>query len=208
MSEWREIYDFWFGAPGSDGHGDVREFWFASTPEIDREMKARFLDQYHRAAAGEFDSWKSDARGWVALIVLLDQVPRNVFRGDGKSFAADPVALATAKGLVASPLHAELITVEKLFAYLPFEHSENISDQMDCVAFYEAIDDHENKAEWIEFAVMHKDIVAEFGRFPHRNAMLGRESTAAEEAWLQSSDQRFGTVPDDETGAAGGDNGA
>lgn len=201
MSEWREIYDFWFGAPGSEGHGDVREFWFASTPDIDREMQERFLDQYHRAAAGDFQEWKSDARGWVALIVLLDQVPRNVFRGDGQSFAADPVALTAAKELVSSPLHAELITVEKVFAYLPFEHSENIDDQMDCVALYEAIDEHESKAEWIEFAVLHKDIVAEFGRFPHRNEMLGRETTPAEQAWLQSNDHRFGTAPEGEDNA-------
>lgn len=79
MADWRDIYDFWFGAPGSDGHGEVREFWFASTPDIDREIEERFLDQYRRAAAGDFEDWKSDARGWVALIVLLDQVPRMFF---------------------------------------------------------------------------------------------------------------------------------
>lgn len=196
MAEWREIYDFWFGAPGTEGHGNVREFWFASTPDIDRELKERFQDTYHRAATGGLDYWKSDVRGWVALIVLLDQVPRNIFRGNENSFAADAVALSLAKELVASPLHDEMITVEKLFAYLPFEHSENIDDQRKCVAFYEAIDDHESKPEWIEFAVAHLDIVAEFGRFPHRNAMLGRENTPEEEAWLQSSDLRFGTVPE------------
>ena len=197
MADWRDIYDFWFGAPGSDGHGEVREFWFASTPDIDREIEERFLDQYRRAAAGDFEDWKSDARGWVALIVLLDQVPRNVFRGNGQSFAADPVALASARELEASPLHRELITVEKLFAYLPFEHSEQIDDQMKSVALFEAIDHHEQKAEWVEFAVLHKDIVAKFGRFPHRNAILGRESTPEEKAWLEASDQRFGTVPDE-----------
>jgi len=196
MTEWREIYDYWFGAPDSDGHGEVREFWFASTPEIDREIERRFIDQYHKAAAGSFEDWKSDARGWVALIVLLDQVPRNVFRGSGQSFAADPLALAAARALVESPLHDDLITVEKLSAYLPFEHSENIYDQQKCVALYEAIDEHESKAEWIEFAVLHKDIVAEFGRFPHRNEMLDRESTPAENAWLTSNDHRFGTAPE------------
>ena len=102
----------------------------------------------------------------------------------------------------------ELITVEKLFAYLPFEHSENIDDQMKCVAFYEAIDEHESKEGWIEFAILHKDIIAKFGRFPHRNAMLGRVNTAAEEAWLQSSDQRFGTVPESDDSFAEGEEGA
>ena len=75
MAQWREIYDFWFGTPASNGHGDVREFWFASTPDIDRELRDRFQDQYHRAAAGDLENWKLDARGRVALVVLLDQVP-------------------------------------------------------------------------------------------------------------------------------------
>ena len=94
-------------------------------------------------------------------------------------------------------MHRELITVEKLFAYLPFEHSEQIDGQMKSVALFEAIDHHEQKAEWVEFAVLHKDIVAKFGRFPHRNAILGREITPEEKAWLEASDQRFGTVPDE-----------
>lgn len=196
MAEWHDIYDYWFGAPGGVGHGEVREFWFASTPAIDREIEDRFLDRHEQAKGGGFGDWKSNARGWVALIVLLDQVPRNVFRGNPRSFAADPVALAAAKQLVASPRHGELLTVEKLFAYLPFEHSENLDDQEKCVALFEAIDDHESKAEWIEYAVAHRDIVAQFGRFPHRNAILGRQSTPAEEAWLEASDQRFGTVPE------------
>lgn len=208
MAQWREIYDFWFGTPASDGHGDVREFWFASTLDIDRELRDRFQDQYHRAAAGDLENWKLDARGQVALVVLLDQVPWNIFRGDRQSFAAGPVALSAARELVASPLHDELITVEKLFAYLPFEYSENIDDQMKSVAFYEAIDEHESKEGWIEFAVLHKDIMAKFGRFPHRNAMLGRVNTAAEEAWLQSSVQRFGTVPKSDDSFAEGEEGA
>ena len=201
MAEWRKIYDYWFGDPAADGHGEVREFWFASTADTDRELQERFQDMYHRAAEGGFQDWKSDARSWVALIVLLDQVPRNIFRGNGQSFAADPVALATAKELVASPLHAELSTVEKLFAYLPFEHSENIADQLKSVVLFEDIDEHQNKAEWIDFAILHKDIVEKFGRFPHRNAMLGRETTPEEKAWLQSSGQHFGTVPDDSDNA-------
>ncbi len=201
MAEWREIYDYWFGAPAADGHGEFRAFWFASTADTDRELQERFQNMYHRAAEGGFQDWKSDARSWVALIVLLDQVPRNIFRGNGQSFAADPVALATAKKLVASPLHAELITVEKLFAYLPFEHSENIADQLKSVALFEDIDEHQNKAEWIDFAILHKDIVEKFGRFPHRNAMLGRKTTPEEEAWLQSSGQHFSSVPDNSDNA-------
>ena len=132
------------------------------------------------------------------MIVLLDQFPRNIFRGDSRSFAADPQALENARELVASPLHDDLITVEKVFAYLPFEHSENLADQETCLALFRALEPHDAKAEWVDYAVQHRDIIREFGRFPHRNAILGRRNTPAEEAWLASSDQRFGTDGNDE----------
>lgn len=198
MADWEEIYEFWFGAPGSEGHGDVREFWFAGGPSLDEEIRERFTGHYTRAVAGEFDNWTSTARGWISLIVLLDQFPRNIFRGDGQSFAADHIALQNARGLVSSPLHDELITVEKLFAYLPFEHSEDIADQKICLDLYRAIDPHKDKEEWIDFAVQHYDIIEQFGRFPHRNALLSRENTPEEDAWLASSDQRFGTAATDD----------
>ena len=99
---------------------------------------------------------------------------------------------------MASPLHDDLITVEKVFAYLPFEHSENLADQETCLALFRALEPHDAKAEWVDYAVQHRDIIREFGRFPHRNAILGRRNTPAEEAWLASSDQRFGTDGNDE----------
>lgn len=194
MSNWEEIYAYWFGAPGSPAHGEVRDFWFGGGPEIDREITDRFAGDYALAVAGGCDGWKSIPRACVALIVLLDQFPRNMFRGEAKSFASDSRALATAKSLVGSPAHDTLIAVEKVFTYLPFEHSENADDQARSVALYEAMDDHEKKAEWVDFAVQHKVIVDRFGRFPHRNAILGRESTVEETDWLASSDQHFGTV--------------
>lgn len=198
MADWQEIYEFWFGAPDSDGHGEVREFWFGGGPQIDREIRERFLGHYESAAAGQFGNWTSGPRSSIALIVLLDQFPRNIFRGDKRSFAADPLALEYARGLVSGPFHDELITVEKLFAYLPFEHSEDIEDQKTCLDLYRAIDPHDQKEEWIDFAVQHYDIVERFGRFPHRNAILGRDSTPEEEAWLASSDQHFGTVKEED----------
>jgi uncharacterized protein (DUF924 family) len=196
MTDWREIYDYWFGAPGADGHGDVREFWFGGGPSVDSEIQERFGGHYERACAGEFESWNSEARSAVSLIVLLDQFPRNIFRGDPRSFAADSLALGCARQLVDGPLHGDLITVEKVFAYLPFEHSENIEDQKKCVSLYEALEPHASKAEWIDFAVQHLDIIEEFGRFPHRNDILGRMSTPAEETWLATSEHRFGTGGD------------
>jgi len=193
MTEWREIYDYWFGAPGADGHGDVREFWFGGGPSVDREIRQRFGGHYERAIAGEFENWKSEARSAVSLIVLLDQFPRNIFRGDPRSFAVNPMVLRCARQLVDGPLYGELITVEKVFAYLPFEHSEDIEDQKKCVALYEVMEPHDSKAEWIDFAVLHLEIVEQFGRFPHRNDILGRKNTPAEETWLATSEHRFGT---------------
>lgn len=198
MTDWHEIYEFWFGAPDSEGHGDVREIWFGGGLSVDREIQDRFRGHYDRAVAGEFERWKSEARSWISLVVLLDQFPRNIFRGDRRSFAADPLALENARQLIAGPLHDELNTVEKVFAYMPFEHSENIADQEKCIALFRQIDAHDSKDEWVDFAVQHMEIIREFGRFPHRNAILGRENTSAEDAWLASSDQRFGTTADDE----------
>ena len=197
MGDWAEIYEFWFGAPNSEGHGDVREFWFGGGSNVDREIRDRFLGDYHRAVSGDFDGWKSEARSCISLIVLLDQFPRNIFRGDARSYAADPLALASARHLVSSPMHDELITVEKVFAYLPFEHSENIIAQEECVSLFSVLDEHEFKQEWIDYALEHRVIVAEFGRFPHRNNILGRDNTPAEDAWLAASDQRFGTAAGD-----------
>jgi uncharacterized protein (DUF924 family) len=196
MTDWQDIYDYWFGAPGAEGHGEVREFWFGGGPSVDREIQERFGVHYERAIAGEFESWKSEARSAVSLIILLDQFPRNIFRGSSRSFAADPLALRCARQLVDSPLHRELITVEKVFAYLPFEHSEDIEDQKKCVSLYEAMEAHDSKAEWIDFAVQHLEIIEQFGRFPHRNDILGRDHTPAEETWLATSDQRFGAAGD------------
>ena len=196
---WSAIYSFWFGEPGTDGHGNVQENWFGGGPELDEEIGSRFLADYEKAASGEYDVWMSDPQGWVALIVTLDQFPRNMFRGDPKSFATDAKALETAKRIVESEFHDQLITVEKLFAYMPFEHSENKSDQARCVDLFQNIDDHDSKSEWIDYAVEHKIIIDQFGRFPHRNEILGRESTKDEIAWLEHSDQRFGTAAEDES---------
>jgi uncharacterized protein (DUF924 family) len=194
MSGWREIYEFWFGKPNSHGHGDVREFWFGAGLSVDEEIRQRFLGHYESAAAGQLGHWKDEARSWITLIVLLDQFPRNIFRGDKRSFATDPLALEYARGLTSSSSHSDLITVEKLFAYLPFEHSEDVEDQKKCLNLYRSIDPHQKKEEWLDYARQHSDIIDQFRRFPHRNAILARESTWEEEKWLATNDQRFGTV--------------
>ncbi len=196
---WSDVYEFWFGSPGSEGHGMARDFWFGGGPEIDAEIVRRFAKTYEEAISGRLESWFAEPRGAVSLIIVLDQFPRNMFRGSARSFASDHLALANAKKLADSPACETLITVEKMFAYMPFEHSENIEDQNRSVALFNAIDPHEDKGELIQFAVEHRDIIERFGRFPHRNSILGRDSTPEEEAWLQESDQRFGTVSEDDS---------
>ena len=192
MNDWREIYSFWFGEPGSDGHGAVREMWFGGGPEVDAEIGRRFASHYKRAAAGAFDDREGERYSAMALVVLLDQFPRNMFRGTARAFAADPLARDAARHIVDGPLHEELLTVEKLFAYLPFEHSEDIGDQNRCVALFRALEDHEEKQNWVDYAVAHQVIVDKFGRFPHRNEALGRNDTPEEAAWLASNEERFG----------------
>ena len=194
MADWREIYNFWFGEPGSPEHGKVREHWFQGGPDLDLEVRERFEQDYELAARSALADWKDDARSCVALIVLVDQFPRNMYRGEGRAFAADAVALDAARHLVFGPQHDELLPVERLFAYLPFEHSEQLEDQDVCVRLFRSMEDHEKKADWVDYAEQHRDLIKTFGRFPHRNELLGRASTAEERAWLESSDERFGTV--------------
>ena len=194
MQKWTEIYGFWFGSPDSEAHGEVRDFWFRGGPEVDREIDSRFGDDYHRAAAGEFDDWKRSPHSCLSLVVLLDQVPRNIFRGTPQAFAADPRALSVAKHIVAQPWHGDLLHVQRLFAYLPFEHSEDLEDQRTCVTLFEAIEDHPKRDEWLDYAVQHYKLIERFGRFPHRNAILGRGNTPEEEEWLANNEQRFGTT--------------
>lgn len=200
MQEWREVYDFWFGAPDTAGHGKVRELWFGGGPEADTEIRTRFEAVHARAAQGALSGWNAAPRSSVALVVLLDQFPRNIFRGRPDAFATDPLALETARELVSGPLHAELITVEKVFAYMPFEHSEDIDNQNRCVDLFEALEPHEKKQEWVDYAIEHRDIIARFGRFPHRNDILGRATTDEEASWLATTDQRFGTVTEPDAG--------
>ena len=195
---WSAIYSFWFGEPGTVDHGNVQEIWFGGGPELDDLIRTRFLADYEKAASGDHDGWMLDPQGWASLIVTLDQFPRNMFRGDPRSFATDVKALEIAKKLIDSDCHDRLITVEKMFAYLPLEHSENKSDQARCVDLFRNIDDHDNKSEWIDYAFEHKVIIDQFGRFPHRNEILGRNSTKDESDWLKSSDQRFGTSAEDQ----------
>jgi uncharacterized protein (DUF924 family) len=152
--------------------------WFAKDDAFDAEIGARFLAT-HEAAAKGLLSWEETPEGALALLLLLDQFPRNMFRGTPRAYATDPLALAVAKRALARGFDTQLPAL-RVFFYLPFMHSEELADQERCVALVRGLGDEEA----LKFAVDHEDIIRRFGRFPHRNAILGRTTTAEEQAFL------------------------
>ena len=184
-----EIFAFWFGE-GAD-HGKRREQWFKKDVAFDEEIRRRFLATYELAAAGELARWKDDARLCLALIVVLDQFPRNMFRGSPRAFAADALAREATLGALASGFDAALKPVERQFIYLPLEHSESLPDQQHCLQLMRALSAFAETAELHIWAEKHLTIVRRFGRFPHRNAALGRESTKEERQFLTQPGSGF-----------------
>ncbi len=197
MDEFERVLDYWFGPPENETYGTFREMWYDGGPEIDSEIAERFGTLYERAAAGELDHWRGQARSCLALILLLDQFPRNMFRGTPRSFATDPKAVEIARHAVERVYDRGLDLNIQQFYYMPFEHSEDIADQRRSVALFRASADNERKEENIGYAVKHLEIMEQFGRFPHRNTILGRESTPQELKFLADGgeDVHFGTQP-------------
>jgi uncharacterized protein (DUF924 family) len=205
MNGANEILEYWFGQGSFDAARltERAAFWFGGDgPEKaaarDAEIREKLGPLLGRAARGELDAWASSPRRRLALILLFDQVPRNIHRGTARSFAFDPQALRlTVEGLHLAADQA-LNPVERLFFYLPLEHAESMEAQDASVKAYERLAE-ESPAELrgfiegtVKYAHSHRDIIAKFGRFPHRNVALGRESTPAELAWLASGGERFG----------------
>lgn len=180
-----DVLEFWFGAPGSVEHGSLRKCWFEKDPAFDAEIRRRFLALVDEAAAGRLDGWADRPEGLLALIVLLDQFPRNLFRDAPRAFATDAQALALAQQALAQGVDAQLMPVARAFIYLPFEHSEDLAMQDRAVALFSALAQHgEAFAAYLDYAERHRDVIRRFGRFPHRNAILGRTSTPEEIAFL------------------------
>lgn len=169
---------------------DVLAFWRAAGPEkwfkkdaaFDAKIVARFLASYERAVRGELAGWEATAEGALALMIVLDQLPRNMFRGDARTYAADALARDIARRALAHSLDREVPKSDRRFFYLPFMHSERLSDQEHCVALAQGYGDD----EFTKYAEHHADIVRRFGRFPHRNAMLKRSTTPEEQEFLDS----------------------
>ncbi len=175
-----EVLDFWFGELG-------REDWYAKSPALDDSVRSRFSALYERVVAEPPDPETGSARTLLAAVIVLDQFPRNMFRDTAKAFAADSLALALAKATTGRGLDRELDPSQRHCLYLPFQHSEIAADQDRACALYEELGD----AEGLDFARRHKAIIDRFGRFPHRNAQLGRRSTPEEAAFLEQPGSGF-----------------
>jgi uncharacterized protein (DUF924 family) len=191
MTDFREALDFWFGQPGSSEYCRPREVWFKKSDAFDDAMRARFLDVYRQAAGADLQSWHAQADSLLALILVLDQFPRNLFRGSSRAFATDAQALAAAQSAVARGFDRQLCPVQRWFVYLPFEHDESLEMQQTCMDLFAGLGGDPDSAGAIDYARRHFEIIERFGRFPHRNAVLGRASTPEEAAFLQQAGSGF-----------------
>jgi len=154
--------------------------WFRGGDAFDAECRTRWQEAHFAAARRELERWLDDAEGALALLILLDQIPRNIFRGSGHAFATDPLALHVATRAIDAGFDAQVDPLLRMFFYLPFEHSEAMADQDRALELFTALGD----ANLLGYAQVHRDVIARFGRFPHRNAALGRVNTPEEQTWL------------------------
>lgn len=191
MSQATTILDFWFGSPNDPNYGKQLPFWFDKQPEFDAKVRDLFLADYQKAVGGHLHDWINLPQTCLALILLLDQFPRNMFRDTPQAFATDWEALSIAKHATNKGYDRQLLPVQQWFIYLPFEHSENIEDQRKCIKLFQNLSHDPYSAKAIESAFKHKQIIARFGRFPHRNAILGRISTPDEEEFLAEEGSSF-----------------
>ena len=185
------ILQFWFGTADLSTNVKRRKAWFVKDPVFDEEIRSRFLGTWESAAEGTFQSWLQNPLECLALVILLDQFPRNLFRGDPRAFATDEAALAAAQHGVLQGFDRALPPVARTFLYLPFEHSEQLHDQRRSIELFESMEVIPEMSETIRYAQRHYEIIARFGRFPHRNAALGRQSTFEEEAFLNTPGSSF-----------------
>lgn len=169
-----QVLDFWFSA------GPQK--WFSKDDAFDGAIRERFLPAYEAAAAGRLTDWEATPEGALALVIVLDQFPRNMFRGSPRTFATDALALGVAKQSITQGFDMQLGLPKRNFFYLPFMHSENLADQERCVELSRRSGDQNT----LKYAELHTDIIRRFGRFPHRNAVLGRATTPEEQAFLDA----------------------
>ena len=186
---WREVADFWFGPV--DARGPARREWFRKDAAFDAEIRRRFGALHAAAAAREREAWRASPRPMLALVIVLDQFSRNLFRGDARAFAQDAHARECAREALGRGDDLRLLPVEREFLYMPFEHSESLADQDRGVELMRSLAAFEETRDLAGWAEKHREIIRRFGRFPHRNAALGRPSTPAEVAFLREPGSSF-----------------
>jgi uncharacterized protein (DUF924 family) len=194
MSPADQILYFWFGVAGTPEatYAQRCKLWFQKRDETDQEIRARFLSFYQQAVAGEFAHWEAEPTSCLALMLLLDQFPRNLFRGTPQAFASDPQALAVANRAIDRQFDQALPPIQRLFIYLPFEHSEAMPDQQRSVSlFRELVNANPELLDVFDYANRHLAVIKRFGRFPHRNVILGRTSTLQEVEFLKQPGSSF-----------------
>ncbi len=185
----RAILEFWFG--NEPEYGQSRKQWFSKRADFDAKCRQRFLALHEVAAAGQLAHWQAAPQDCLALILLLDQFPRNMFRDTARAFASDAAARAASHHALAQGYDRGMLPVERQFIYLPLEHSESLADQERCLALMKELAAFDETRELHVWAQKHLDIIRRFGRFPHRNALLGRDSTEEEIAFLKQPGSRF-----------------
>jgi uncharacterized protein (DUF924 family) len=183
----RDILDFWFLPLNDPGYGKPRDIWWDSTPELDVDIRQRFGGLLDKAVPGDLDHWSKSPDGALALILLCDQFARNMHRRTPMAFSGDATALATARLAIARGYPLVYPVELRTFFYMPFQHSESLADQDFCCSLFASM----GNDDYVKHAVEHRDIVARFGRFPHRNDLLGRPCTPEELDYLKTA-KRFG----------------
>ena len=173
-SRYQEILNYWFGDPQNPTktqYGEEKAFWWTSPPQLDDEIRNLFENDYEKARRGEYDDWKEEPFSTLALILLFDQIPRNIFRGSPKTYATDHLALATSKMALEKGFDTKLdLIYQKKFMYMPFSHSENLEDQARSVALFKTL----GNDGWTAYCQHYYDTIKQYGRFPHRDSILGR----------------------------------
>lgn len=193
MSRAEDILTFWFHEP-QDTQAyceERRQLWFGHHPQFDQEIRDRFTNDYQLAAERQLMDWQEALQPALALVILLDQFPRNMFRQDPRAFATDPLAREVAVLLVQTGADRQLLPVERMFVYLPFMHSENLAHQQQSVALFQQLAQERSYLDSSSYALRHQAIIERFGRFPHRNTILGRPSTVEEREFLQQPESSF-----------------
>jgi uncharacterized protein (DUF924 family) len=193
MSRAEDILSFWFGEPQDDDayYKERAAIWFGHNSQFDQNIRDQFATDYQAATERKLIEWQNTPREGLALVLLLDQFPRNMFRGDPRAFATDPLARAVAEHLIQMSFDQQLLPVERLFVYMPFMHSEDLEDQRRSVVLFRQLAQERSYLDAVSYALRHLEVIERFGRFPHRNAILGRPSTPEEVEFLEQPRSAF-----------------